>query len=234
MCRFARKVRRKRDDRFATMPPDPHPGDDVTARDHRNGLLQAAAPHQQACLEEVAVARSDVRRDLLLAIVEEADGQLSVNARGRRARQWKRTAVSRLAASCVERRARRTASPPRPTDAASRCVRRYVGRRRGTGALRNDSNVEHSNTSRGTGMTASVCSSPGCSTSTWPRPHHCQPQPRKTENKPAAQLSPDGRQSGWTLSGTPVGTGFETGQRAKATAAPTSELRTFLARGTHR
>ena len=50
--------------------------------------------------EEVAVARADVRRDLLLAIVEEADGLLSVNAVAA-ALGMERTAVSRLAASCV-------------------------------------------------------------------------------------------------------------------------------------
>src|SRR5918993_1678871 len=46
------------------------------------------------------VARTDVRRDLLLAIVEEADGLLSVNAVAA-ALGMERTAVSRLAASCV-------------------------------------------------------------------------------------------------------------------------------------
>ena len=46
------------------------------------------------------VARSDVRRDLLLAIVEESDGLLSVNAVAA-ALGMERTAVSRLAASCV-------------------------------------------------------------------------------------------------------------------------------------
>lgn len=49
---------------------------------------------------DVAVQRSDVRRDLLLAIVEEADGLLSVNAVAA-ALAMERTAVSRLAASCV-------------------------------------------------------------------------------------------------------------------------------------
>jgi DNA-binding MarR family transcriptional regulator len=46
------------------------------------------------------VARTDVRRDLLLAIVEESDGLLSVNAVAA-ALGMERTAVSRLAASCV-------------------------------------------------------------------------------------------------------------------------------------
>jgi DNA-binding MarR family transcriptional regulator len=46
------------------------------------------------------VARTDVRRDLLLAIVEESDGQLSVNAVAS-AMGMERTAVSRLVGSCV-------------------------------------------------------------------------------------------------------------------------------------
>ncbi|MDR6906071.1 DNA-binding MarR family transcriptional regulator [Agromyces sp. 3263] len=46
------------------------------------------------------MARTDVRRDLLLAIVEESDGMLSVNAVAA-AMGMERTAVSRLAASCV-------------------------------------------------------------------------------------------------------------------------------------
>jgi DNA-binding MarR family transcriptional regulator len=46
------------------------------------------------------VARTDVRRDLLLAMVEEADGVLSVNALAA-ALGMERTSVSRLAASCV-------------------------------------------------------------------------------------------------------------------------------------
>src|SRR5918994_2147337 len=46
------------------------------------------------------VARTDVRRDLLLAIVEESDGLLSVNAVAA-AMGMERTAVSRLAATCV-------------------------------------------------------------------------------------------------------------------------------------
>ncbi|MET4158525.1 DNA-binding MarR family transcriptional regulator [Agromyces sp. PvR057] len=46
------------------------------------------------------VARTDVRRDLLLAIVEESDELLSVNAVAA-AMGMERTAVSRLAASCV-------------------------------------------------------------------------------------------------------------------------------------
>ena len=46
------------------------------------------------------VVPTDVRRDLLLAIVEESDGLLSVNAVAA-ALGMERTAVSRLAASCV-------------------------------------------------------------------------------------------------------------------------------------
>jgi DNA-binding MarR family transcriptional regulator len=46
-------------------------------------------------------ARADVRRDLLLAVVEESDGLLSVNAVSA-ALSMDRTAVSRLAAACVE------------------------------------------------------------------------------------------------------------------------------------
>jgi DNA-binding MarR family transcriptional regulator len=46
------------------------------------------------------VARADVRRDLLLAVVEESDGLLSVNAVAA-ALSMDRTAVSRLAAACV-------------------------------------------------------------------------------------------------------------------------------------
>jgi DNA-binding MarR family transcriptional regulator len=46
------------------------------------------------------VPQTDVRRDLLLAIVEESDGLLSVNAVAA-ALGMERTAVSRLAASCV-------------------------------------------------------------------------------------------------------------------------------------
>src|SRR5918993_3811264 len=46
------------------------------------------------------VPRTDVRRDLLLAIVEESDGLLSVNAVAA-ALGMERTAVSRLAAACV-------------------------------------------------------------------------------------------------------------------------------------
>ena len=49
---------------------------------------------------DAPVARTDVRRDLLLAIVEESDGMLSVNAVAA-AMGMERTAVSRLAASCV-------------------------------------------------------------------------------------------------------------------------------------
>ena len=49
---------------------------------------------------DMQVARTDVRRDLLLAIVEESDGLLSVNALAV-ALGMERTAVSRLAASCV-------------------------------------------------------------------------------------------------------------------------------------
>ena len=49
---------------------------------------------------DAPVARTDVRRDLLLAIVEESDGMLSVNALAA-AMGMERTAVSRLAASCV-------------------------------------------------------------------------------------------------------------------------------------
>ncbi|GAA1826218.1 MarR family winged helix-turn-helix transcriptional regulator [Agromyces salentinus] len=49
---------------------------------------------------DAPVARTDVRRDLLLAIVEESDGQLGVNAVAA-AMGMERTAVSRLAASCV-------------------------------------------------------------------------------------------------------------------------------------
>jgi DNA-binding MarR family transcriptional regulator len=49
---------------------------------------------------EPPVARTDVRRDLLLAIVEESDGLLSVNAVAA-ALGMERTSVSRLAASCV-------------------------------------------------------------------------------------------------------------------------------------
>jgi DNA-binding MarR family transcriptional regulator len=45
-------------------------------------------------------ARADIRRDLLLAIVEESDGLLSVNAVAA-AMAMERTAVSRLVASCV-------------------------------------------------------------------------------------------------------------------------------------
>ena len=46
------------------------------------------------------IARSDLRRDLLLAVVDESDGLLSVNALSA-ALSMDRTAVSRLAASCV-------------------------------------------------------------------------------------------------------------------------------------
>ena len=49
---------------------------------------------------DAPVARTDVRRDLLLAIVEESDGMLSVNSLAA-AMGMERTAVSRLAASCV-------------------------------------------------------------------------------------------------------------------------------------
>ena len=49
---------------------------------------------------DAPVAPTDVRRDLLLAIVEESDGMLSVNAVAA-AMGMERTAVSRLAASCV-------------------------------------------------------------------------------------------------------------------------------------
>ncbi|KAF2413833.1 hypothetical protein B1729_07810 [Microbacterium sp. B35-04] len=49
---------------------------------------------------DMQVARTDVRRDLLLAMVEEADGVLSVNALAA-ALGMERTSVSRLAASCV-------------------------------------------------------------------------------------------------------------------------------------
>ena len=45
-------------------------------------------------------ARTDVRRDLLLAVVEESDGLLTVNAVSA-ALSMDRTAVSRLAAACV-------------------------------------------------------------------------------------------------------------------------------------
>jgi len=45
-------------------------------------------------------APADVRRDLLLAVVEESDGLLSVNALAS-ALSMDRTAVSRLAAACV-------------------------------------------------------------------------------------------------------------------------------------
>lgn len=47
-----------------------------------------------------SVARPDVRRDLLLAVVEESDGLLSVNAVAV-ALGMERTAVSRLVAACV-------------------------------------------------------------------------------------------------------------------------------------
>src|SRR3954447_14896647 len=47
------------------------------------------------------IARTDVRRDLLLAVVEEADGSLSVNGAAA-ALAMERTAVSRLVAACVE------------------------------------------------------------------------------------------------------------------------------------
>ena len=50
---------------------------------------------------EPPVARTDLRRDLLLAIVEESDGLLSVNALAA-ALAMERTAVSRLAASTVD------------------------------------------------------------------------------------------------------------------------------------
>ena len=46
------------------------------------------------------IARADIRRDLLLAVVEESDGLLSVNAVAA-ALSMDRTAVSRLAAACV-------------------------------------------------------------------------------------------------------------------------------------
>jgi DNA-binding MarR family transcriptional regulator len=49
---------------------------------------------------DMQVARPDVRRDLLLAMVEEADGLLSVNELAA-ALGMERTSVSRLAASCV-------------------------------------------------------------------------------------------------------------------------------------
>ena len=78
----------------------------------------AAAPTDDELLENIGTAFSrlrrrtsavpidppvvptDVRRDLLLAIVEESDGLLSVNAVAA-ALGMERTAVSRLAASCV-------------------------------------------------------------------------------------------------------------------------------------
>ena len=47
------------------------------------------------------IARTDVRRDLLLAVVEEADGLLSVNGAAA-GLAMERTAVSRLVAACVE------------------------------------------------------------------------------------------------------------------------------------
>ena len=47
------------------------------------------------------IARTDVRRDLLLTVVEEADGLLSVNGAAA-ALAMERTAVSRLVATCVE------------------------------------------------------------------------------------------------------------------------------------
>jgi DNA-binding MarR family transcriptional regulator len=50
---------------------------------------------------EHPIARTDVRRDLLLAVVEEADGLLSVNGAAA-ALAMERTAVSRLVAACVE------------------------------------------------------------------------------------------------------------------------------------
>ena len=79
----------------------------------------AAAPSDEELLENIGtafsrlrrrtssvpidppVARTDVRRDLLLAIVEESDGLLSVNALVT-ALGMERTAVSRLAASTVD------------------------------------------------------------------------------------------------------------------------------------
>src|SRR3954454_20808600 len=47
------------------------------------------------------IARTDVRRDLLLTVIEEADGLLSVNGAAA-ALAMERTAVSRLVATCVE------------------------------------------------------------------------------------------------------------------------------------
>jgi len=47
------------------------------------------------------IARTDVRRDLLLAVVEESNGLLSVNGAAA-ALAMERTAVSRLVGSCVE------------------------------------------------------------------------------------------------------------------------------------
>jgi DNA-binding MarR family transcriptional regulator len=47
------------------------------------------------------IARTDVRRDLLLTVVEEAEGLLSVNGAAA-ALSMERTAVSRLVAACVE------------------------------------------------------------------------------------------------------------------------------------
>jgi DNA-binding MarR family transcriptional regulator len=47
------------------------------------------------------IARTDVRRDLLLTVVEESDGLLSVNGAAA-ALAMERTAVSRLVGSCVE------------------------------------------------------------------------------------------------------------------------------------
>jgi DNA-binding MarR family transcriptional regulator len=47
------------------------------------------------------IVRTDVRRDLLLTVVEESDGLLSVNGAAA-ALAIERTAVSRLVATCVE------------------------------------------------------------------------------------------------------------------------------------
>jgi len=49
------------------------------------------------------IARTDLRRDLLLTVIEEADGLLSVNGAAA-ALAMERTAVSRLVAACVEQR----------------------------------------------------------------------------------------------------------------------------------
>ena len=83
-------------------------GDDPTIRRADDELLESIGTafsrlrrRTSSVPVEPPIARTDVRRDLLLTVVEEADGLLSVNGAAA-ALAMERTAVSRLVATCVE------------------------------------------------------------------------------------------------------------------------------------